>query len=112
MTRASKSRSMLACILVLAAAATAPAVATAAEPSAVEEYVLTLPGVDTSNVGQSQPLADLAKRAGPVGVTGERREPETALSAIGETLPTVPGLVLIAALATGIGLAARRRGLR
>ena len=75
MTRGTKSRSLLVGILVAGAAATLTPVAAAADPSAVEEYVLTLPGVDTSSVGQPEPLLDLSQRAGPVGVVGEQRDP-------------------------------------
>ena len=74
--------------------------------------MLTLPGVDTNDVGRPEPLADLSQRAGPVGVVGEQRDAGTRLSAVGEVVPTTGGLALLAALGAGTLLAARRRGSR
>lgn len=110
MTRGAKFRSGALVILAAAGIVAFPAPAGAANgPAAVEEYELTLPGVETSNVGQSQPLQDLAKRAGPVGVTGERKESVSTLGATADAAPSAAGLALVAVGAAALWLALRRR---
>lgn len=101
---------MLVCILTVAAAVGSPATGLAAPgPSAVEEYVLTLPGVDTTDIGEPQPFAKLSQRTSPVGVVGERNEPATALGAITGSASSLAGIIVLGALATATALALRRR---
>jgi hypothetical protein len=93
-------------VLVLAAAPAAQS-ATAAPP-AVEEYVLTLPGVRTSGIGQSSPPDERARRVGPVGVTGEQRPAPSTLAGIGAAAASPGGLVMALAVALAVALALRR----
>lgn len=108
MRRGTQSRLILASGIALVVAA-APAAQTAtAAPPAVEEYVLTLPGVKTSGIGQSSPADARARRAGPVGVTGERQPAPSALAGIGAAAASPGGFVLALALAAAVALALRR----
>lgn len=102
----SRSVHLFGLVIATALLSAAPA---AAEPAAIEEYVLTLPGVSTSGVGESEPLVDLAQRAGPVGVTGEAAEPPTTLGAISNAAVSPAGAVVLAAAAAGLFLLHRRR---
>jgi hypothetical protein len=113
MARGTKSRLAALCGCVVALVLLAPAgAAVAAEPAAIEQYVNTLPGVDTTNVGESEPIVARSQRAGPVGVIGERDGSVTALGAIGSATATPGGVVLVAALAAGIGVGFSRRRVR
>jgi hypothetical protein len=108
MRRGTQSRLILASgIALLLVAAPAAQTATAA-PAAVEEYVLTLPGVKTSGIGQSSPADGPAGRVGPVGVTGERRPAPSVLAGIGAAAASPGGFVLALALAAAVALALRR----
>jgi len=98
---------ILASGLVLVLAVATAQSATAAPP-AVEEYVLTLPGVKTSGVGQSSPADGRGRQVGPVGVTGEQRPAPSALAGIGAAAASPGGFVLALALATAVALALRR----
>jgi hypothetical protein len=111
MMRGRKSRSIvLGSLAIVALAATAPG-AGAAEPAAVEEYVLTLPGVRT--VGVSDPEAgEEAEPIAAVGVTGERRDSGSALGAVGSAAATPAGVAVLVALLAALALSTGRRRIR
>lgn len=93
----------------MAMAAAGPLGAAAAGPAAIEEYVLTLPGVRTGGAGQPEPLVQRSGRIGPTGVSGERTEEPAMLAGIGSSLASPAGIVLMLALGAGAVLAAKRR---
>jgi hypothetical protein len=99
---------MLGAGIVLAVVAATGPQSAAAGPPAVEEYVLTLPGVKTSGVGETGPLDERARRVGPVGVTGERQPAQSTLAGIGAAAVSPGGLALALALAASVALALRR----
>ncbi|HKJ35409.1 MAG TPA: hypothetical protein VKA36_02475 [Solirubrobacterales bacterium] len=110
-----KSKPLLLGTIVLLAAMLGPVSAAGAEPAALEEYVLTLPGVDTSNVGRAAPLEGLAQRADPTGVTGEAAPTPTPLGAVGSAVISPAGLAIaLGVLGLGavaiMGAVRRRRG--
>ena len=110
MARGTKCRSAALCACVLALALLAPAMAAAAQdPAAVEQYVNTLPGVDTVDLGQTDPIVARSQRAGPVGVVGENDGSVTALGAVGTAAATPAGIALIIVFAAGAAIALRRR---
>ncbi len=100
--RASKSRSILVGALVILGLAASPAAAGAADPPAIEEYVLTLPGVGT--VGVADQTGAGGELGAPVGVTGERRNPGSSLGAIGSAAVSPGGLAVVLALLVAVGL--------
>lgn len=112
MTRRTQCRSRALCACLAALALFAPASANAAGPAALEEYVLTLPGVDTKDVQGTSPLVEKTERAGPIGVVGEQDDDFTRLSAISAAVVTPAGIGIVLLLAGGAALAARRRGER
>ena len=110
MARGTKSRLAALCACVVALALLAPAIAAAAQdPAAVEQYVYSLPGVDTTNVGDSDPIVARSQRAGPVGVVGEKDGAVTALGAVGTAAATPAGIALIVVAAGGVAIGVRRR---
>jgi len=110
MARGTKSRLAALCACVAALALLAPAIAAAAEdPAAVEQYVNTLPGVDTVDLGDTDPIVARSQRAGPVGVVGENDGTVTALGAVGTAAATPAGIALIVIVAAGVAIGVRRR---
>ncbi len=112
MRLARKSRSAAVGALVLLAALLGPGPSPALGQAALEEYVLSLPGVDTSNVGEAPPLADLAQRADPVGVTGETEPTPSPLGAAVGAMLSPAGLVIALSVLglVAVAIAGRRRG--
>lgn len=106
-----KSRSAVLGALVFLAVLVGPGSSAALGQAALEEYVLSLPNVDTSTVGEAPPLADLAQRADPVGVTGETEPGPTPLGAVAGAMVSPAGLVLaLGALGlVAAAIAGRRR---
>lgn len=109
MRRGTQSRLVLACALAAVLMTIGPLAAQAAGPAALEEYVLTLPGVKGSGAGQPEPLVQRSQRIGPTGVSGERKQAPTMLSGLGSSLASPAGIVIVLALGAGMLLAARRR---
>ncbi len=108
MRRGTQFRLVFVCALTMAALGAGPLAARAADPAAIEEYVLTLPGVKSSGAGQPEPLVQRAQRIGPTGVTGERNEAPTMLAAIGSATASPAGIAVVLALGAGAALAAKR----
>lgn len=113
MTRRNQSRSTVSRTLVtaLALALLVPASA-AGETAAIEEYTLVLPGVGEVEIEAPSRLAERTERSGPIGVVGEQDDSFTPLAAVGGTIATPAGVVIVLALAAGIALAALPRGAR
>lgn len=114
MPRGVQSRSQRALLLSACAAAVALLLSggTAhAEPAAVEEYRLTLPGVDTSPVRAPSPLEESSEGVGKVGVVGEQSDDFSRTAALGAAATSPAGFALLAIVIGGVGLAfLRRRG--
>ncbi len=110
MARGMKCRSVLLGVLLAAALAAAPGPAAGAGPAAVEEYVLTLPGVDRVGSRGPNPITLRGRDAGPVGVVGEQEPPQPLLGSIASAVASPVGLALVASLAAGIWLATRAPG--
>ncbi len=111
MTRGKKHRAATLCLCLAAGAALLLPAAAGAASSAQEEYVLTLPGVDTNNATGASALEQRAERAGPSGVVGEQDGTVTALGAVGTAFGTPAGIAVAVVLAVAVALAlSRRRG--
>jgi hypothetical protein len=91
------------------AAMLAPAAAGAAEPSAIEEYVLTLPGVEQSDVQGPSAIEESADRIGEVGVVGEQNDGFTRMGALGAATASPAGVLMLLLAGGGIALALLRR---
>jgi hypothetical protein len=107
MQRGIKSRSMLVCAIVATMLGPIAPGATAG-PAATEEYVLELPGVDSTQIGPPEPIVDRARRAGPIGVVGEQEPAGSRLAALGSIATTAGGLTLLLVLAGGAALVTSR----
>lgn len=110
MTHGKQCRSTALCACLAAVALFAPTSAGAAEPAAVGEYTLTLPGVGKTGIEAPSPLAEKTERAGPIGVVGEQDDGFTRLGAVSSAVLTPAGIAIVALTAVGMALAARRRG--
>ena len=114
MARGVQSRSqrwLLSCACVAGAALVLPAAALAAAPSAVEEYVLTIPGVESSDIGGPSAIEESADRIGEVGVVGEQDDSFTRMGALGAATASPAGTLAVLLVLGGLALAlARRRG--
>jgi hypothetical protein len=86
---------------------TAPAAT--ADPAAVEEYVLSLPGVEQSNVQPPTALEESAEAIGRVGVVGEQNDNFTRIGALSAAAASPGGALALVFLAGGIVLALLRR---
>ena len=100
-------------MLLLACAAIAlvalPAASASAEQAAIEEYVLTLPGVDRAGPATTAPIVVRSQRAGPVGVVGEDEAPISQLGAISSAISAPAGIGIAVVLVLGAGFLVRRR---
>lgn len=105
MRRGVKSRfGAVTAILIVCAVAPAPSAAGPAE----EEYVLELPGVDTTSVGGD--LSRVRDRGElPGGIVGEGSGAVTPLNAVTEALTSAAGLAVLAGCALGAGIMIGRR---
>lgn len=109
--RRAKCRSLLAVGLTAAALATG-APAAAASPAATQEYVLSLPGIDKTNVGAA--TAEGGPTDGAGGIVGEQDEPRTTAALVGSAMLSPAGLAIVlpAFAIACLALAARRRAHR
>jgi hypothetical protein len=106
-SRSQPSLLVCACVAGLVALTVAPAAA--ARPAALEEYVLTLPGVEQSNVEPPSAIEESAERIGDVGVVGEQNDDFTRIGALRAATASPGGALALAFVAGGTVLALRRR---
>lgn len=107
--RGAKCRSLLVVCVAGCGLALGPAAVAVAAPAASEEYILSLPGVDKTTVGNTTVDAGPSSTGGE-GVVGEQNEPDTPAGVLGSSLLSVTGMAILApALAlTAFGLLRRR----
>jgi hypothetical protein len=87
----------------------AAAPAAAAEDAAIDEYVLTLPGVEQSNVQGPSAIEESADRIGEVGVVGEQSDNFSRMGALSAAAVSPGGAAALVLIAGGIVLALMRR---
>lgn len=102
-----KSRFVAACVLLLAALSVAIPAYAHAEPSALEEYVLELPGTSTTRV-EPERSRDDRSTVRREGVIGEGEKSPTALAGVGSALASPAGAISVAAVLGAVGFGLRR----
>jgi hypothetical protein len=100
---------MLLCACAAAVALLVPAVASAQDQAAVEEYRLTLKGVEESDVVGPSLIEESADNIGDVGVVGEQQDDFSRISALGAATASPAGLIVVLCVFGGVALALMRQ---
>jgi hypothetical protein len=100
---------MLLCACVAAVALLAPAAAAAQDQAAIEEYRLTLDGVEETDVTGPSLIEESADEIGEVGVVGEQQDDFSRITALGAATASPAGLLVALFVFGGVVLALTRR---
>jgi hypothetical protein len=100
---------MLLCACGATLALLAPATAAAQDQAALEEYTLTLEGVEQTDVVGPSLIEESADSIGEVGVVGEQQDDFSRIAALGAATASPAGLMVALFMLGGVALALSRR---